>query len=76
MLYLAALLTLVASTDALHHEDFLPPEIPWEGASIELMVDATDEWITGFEASGGTNSPDYEGTLRWFERLVKASDDL
>jgi hypothetical protein len=75
MLYLAALITLLA-TDALHHEEFLPPEIPWEGASIELMVDPGDDWVTGFEASGGTNSPDYEGTRRWFERLVEASDDL
>jgi hypothetical protein len=73
MLNLALLLLLVAPVD---HMDFLPPEIPWEGASLELLVDPTHEWVSGFEASGGTNSPDYDGTRRWFERLVEQSNDL
>lgn len=76
MVYLALLITLLTPATELDHEDFLPPEIPWSGASEELMVPVSHEWVTGFEAAGGDVSPDYEGTVRWFERLVEASEDL
>ncbi|AYV45511.1 carboxypeptidase [Caulobacter flavus] len=53
---------------------FLPPAPQWQGASLALIRDASDPWITPFEADPGHDfSPTYVDTRAWFDRLDKAS---
>jgi len=70
------LTTSSAAAGPIHHEEFLPPEIPWTGPSEALLVDVDDPWVTDFERSGGMESPDYAATKAWLARLVEASDQL
>lgn len=54
---------------------FLPPILPWDGASKALLRGAGDPWVTAFEADPGHDfSPDYADTRAWFDRLDQASD--
>jgi hypothetical protein len=55
---------------------FLPPELPWSGESLELVVPADHEWATPFERSGLERSPRYEETVAWLRRLVKKAPEL
>ena len=54
----------------------LPPTIPWDGASAALVVAADDPWITPSEKSGLRETPRYEETHAWLEKLVAASSKL
>jgi murein tripeptide amidase MpaA len=54
-------------------EDFLPPELPWQGASERLLAPPDDPWITPGEQSGLTESPDYAQTVAWLKKLDDAS---
>ena len=80
MLRLISFIVLItvssATAESLNHEEFLPPVIPWTGASEALLVDADDPWATDFERSGGMESPDYETTKTWLTRLVNSSNQL
>ncbi len=54
---------------------FLPPAPAWDGASKALLRDASDPWVTAFEADAAHDfSPSYADTRAWFERLDAASD--
>lgn len=54
---------------------FLPPAPAWNGASRALLRDASDPWVTGFEADAAHDfSPNYADTRAWFDRLDAASD--
>lgn len=54
---------------------FLPPTLPWDGASKALLRGAGDPWVTAFEADPAHDfSPDYADTRAWFDRLDQASD--
>ncbi|WP_312219080.1 M14 family metallopeptidase [Brevundimonas sp.] len=54
---------------------FLPPAPAWNGASRALLRDASDPWVTGFEADAAHDfSPNYVDTRAWFDRLDAASD--
>lgn len=54
---------------------FLPPAPAWNGASRDLLRDASDPWVTAFEADPEHDfSPDYADTRAWFDRLDAASD--
>lgn len=54
---------------------FLPPAPAWNGASKSLLRDASDPWVTAFEADPEHNfSPNYVDTRAWFDRLDAASD--
>ena len=56
-------------------QPFLPPAPEWDGASRSLLRDASDPWVTAFEADAEHNfSPDYADTRAWFDRLDAASD--
>ncbi|WP_168076939.1 M14 family metallopeptidase [Caulobacter sp. SSI4214] len=56
-------------------QPFLPPALPWQGASQALLRDASDPWVTPFEADGEHDfSPNYVDTRAWFDRLEAASD--
>lgn len=54
---------------------FLPPAPAWSGASRDLLRDASDPWVTAFEADPEHDfSPSYADTRAWFDRLDAASD--
>ena len=54
---------------------FLPPAPAWNGASRALLRDASDPWVTAFEADAAHDfSPSYADTRAWFDRLDAASD--
>lgn len=54
---------------------FLPPVPDWNGASRSLLRDASDRWVTPFEADAEHDfSPTYADTHAWFDRLDAASD--
>ncbi|MFN7619556.1 MAG: M14 family metallopeptidase [bacterium] len=56
-------------------QPFLPPAPAWDGASRALLRDASDPWVTAFEADPEHDeSPDYADTRAWFDRLDAASD--
>lgn len=56
-------------------QDFLPPPPAWDGASRALLRDASDPWVTAFEADPEHDfSPSYADTRAWFDRLDAASD--
>ncbi|MBJ7448113.1 MAG: M14 family metallopeptidase [Brevundimonas sp.] len=56
-------------------QPFLPPAPEWNGASRSLLRDASDPWVTAFEADAGHDfSPNYADTRAWFDRLDAASD--
>lgn len=56
-------------------QPFLPPAPAWDGASRALLRDASDPWVTAFEADAEHDfSPTYADTRAWFDRLDQASD--
>ena len=56
-------------------QDILPPAPTWDGASRSLLRDASDPWVTAFEADAEHNfSPTYADTRAWFDRLDAASN--
>ncbi len=65
----------MAPIKAAWDQPFLPPALPWQGASQALLRDASDPWVTPFEADGEHDfSPNYVDTRAWFDRLEAASD--
>lgn len=57
-------------------QDVMPPLLPWDGKSKELIVGKSDKWVTPFELSAGMESPTYEETMEWIEDLVANSEFL
>ena len=76
---LAALLTVAGATSVFAQPAetmILPPELPWSGKSLELVVPADHEWATHFEQSGLERTPRYDDTVAWLQRLVKRAPEL
>ena len=84
-LLLAALAALVSSpamsqspsvpNTAPWDQPFLPPAPVWDGASRALLRNASDPWVTAFEADPEHDtSPNYADTRAWFDRLDAATD--
>lgn len=64
-----------AASAAPWDQAFLPPAPAWNGASRALLRDASDPWVTAFEADPAHDfSPSYADTRAWFDRLEQASD--
>ena len=56
-------------------QPFLPPAPDWNGSSRSLLREASDPWVTAFEADADHDfSPNYADTRAWFDRLDAASD--
>ncbi|MEE2917183.1 MAG: carboxypeptidase, partial [Pseudomonadota bacterium] len=51
----------------------LPPLLPWHGASEKLIVRDDDPWITPAERTHFDDTPSYDATRAWLDRLVAAS---
>lgn len=58
------------------NDPILPPIQPWQGASESLLQDPKQSWATPFEQSGGIESPDYQTTMAWLDKLVSHSKYL
>ena len=54
----------------------LPPALPWDGRSQELIIPQDDPWITPAERTDLTATPSYDETVAWLERLVAAAPEL
>lgn len=63
----------LCSALAVSAQDIMPPLIPWDGKSKKLLVDKSNKWVTPFELSDGTESPSYEETMAWLEKLAQNS---
>jgi hypothetical protein len=63
----------MAHKPTLDPESFLPPALPWTGASEKLIAPRNDPWITPSETTGLTATPNYEETLAFLRRMDKAS---
>lgn len=57
-------------------EAWLPPLLPWKGASELLIADATDPWITPSELGGLEDTPCYDESMTWLSRLCAESRGL
>jgi murein tripeptide amidase MpaA len=57
-------------------EAILPPVSIWDGKSRELVVPASDPWVTPAEATGLKSTPRYDETIRYLRRLEAASPNL
>ncbi|MDP1579947.1 MAG: M14 family metallopeptidase [Candidatus Didemnitutus sp.] len=53
--------------------DFLPPALPWSGASETLIAPPTHPWVTPAELTDLTDSPNYDDTIAWLQKLADAS---
>jgi murein tripeptide amidase MpaA len=54
-------------------EPILPPLVPWDGKSRQLMVKQDDPWITPAERSELRTTPSYDETVAWLQKLVAAA---
>ena len=68
-----AFLALAAAVPAQDMVAPLPPPLPWNGPSERLVAAPNDPWITPAEASNFAETPSYDQTRAWIERLVAAS---
>ncbi|MBT8143380.1 MAG: M14 family metallopeptidase [Gammaproteobacteria bacterium] len=73
-LYLFAMAICRAATPL--PEQVLPPLPPAKLQSLGLIASADDPWITPAERSGLTETPDYQQTFDYVQRLVAASPRL
>ncbi|MCI0537204.1 MAG: amidohydrolase family protein [Verrucomicrobiales bacterium] len=53
--------------------DFLPPVLPWKGASEGLIAKPDDPWITPSEKTDLTDTPNYDETIAYLKKLAAAS---
>lgn len=54
----------------------LPPELAWQGRSLELVAPASDSWITPAEKSGFRLTPSYDETVAWLSRLAAQAPEV
>jgi len=54
-------------------QEIMPPALPWDGKSKELIMDKSDPWATPFEKSESLESPAYTETIAWLEKLANES---
>ena len=73
---LAFMLFNSSSTGPASPNSILPPELPWSGKSKSLLIPATDSWATPFEQSGLNQTPRYDETVAWLQKLVDAAPEL
>lgn len=76
MLKTAVAMSLLSAGMAMAVNDHLPPLPAWQGASEALIKGKTHPWVTPAELTNLSNSPDYNATLAYLNRLVDSSDLL
>jgi murein tripeptide amidase MpaA len=70
------MLSNLSSASQAAQDSILPPELPWNGKSKSLLVPPTDSWATPFERSGLNQTPRYDETVAWLQKLVDAAPEL
>src|SRR3954465_11548623 len=73
LLIISAVCFRAFSAQSANPQDFLPPALPWHGASERLMAKPDDPWITPSEKTGLTDTPNYNETVDYLRKLVTAS---
>ena len=58
---------------AVEPADFLPPALPWHGASEALIARPDHPWITPAERMHLLDSPGYDDTIAYLKKLCAAS---
>ncbi|ESQ87730.1 hypothetical protein ABAC460_18830 [Asticcacaulis sp. AC460] len=78
ILRLTGLTALIMASPALAQtqEAPLPPLAPWSGASEKLIAGTDNPWITPAEQMNFADTPDYDATRAWLDRLVASAPDL
>lgn len=66
------LANIILLSTTLSMDGHLPPLMPWQGNSVELLQ-SQGPLTTDFELSNGVTSPDYNNTMQFVERLVAAN---
>ncbi len=66
-------LALATSAPAATPQEFLPPALPWHGASEALMAPPDHPWITPAEKSRLLDSPNYDATVDYLKKLCAAT---
>src|ERR1700687_5676162 len=54
----------------------LPPPIPWNGKSRELIAKPDNRWITIAEKTGFRATPTYEQTVVWLKQLALVAPEV
>src|SRR5438067_2307529 len=54
----------------------LPPPIPWDGKSRELIAKPDDRWITVAEKTRFHATPTYDQTVAWLRQLAAAAPEV
>jgi len=54
-------------------QEFLPPLLPWQGASEQVLENVPSDWRTPAEISGFRTTPSYAATIDFLKRLDRAS---
>lgn len=75
-LILLSLVFFPFAGNAIEPATILPPELPWQGRSEQLIVDPANPWITPSEQTGLTTTPTYDETVDWLRKLVAAAPEL
>lgn len=61
---------------AANPQDLLPPVLPWHGASEALIAKPDDPWITPAEKAQLLDSPNYDDTIAYLQKLAAAAPKL
>ena len=54
----------------------LPPPLPWNGKSRELIAKPDDRWITVAEKTGFHATPTYQQTVVWLKQLAAVAPEV
>lgn len=80
ILYRLLAITMLSAPAALADQsvkqDFLPPLIKWHGQSEQLIVSDKNPWQTPAEKMNLTNTPDYQQTFAYLDKLVASDQRL
>lgn len=76
LIIISLLSTNIIANDILVKEEILPPLPKWNGKSEQLIVGLNNPWQTPAEKSNLSDSPNYETTFKYLERLVESDKRL
>ena len=75
-LFSLSLALLAQSNINLSKQIVLPPVAEFRGSSLSLMADSTDPWVTPGELKGLEDTPSYDETMSYLQKLAAASPSL
>jgi hypothetical protein len=72
----AVLFMILPLFSVAQQNEILPPILPWNGKSLDLIAKKNNPWITPAEQNDFIRTPTYAETMAWFGKLCEASDIL